>query len=318
MPDAGDSKVTVKVKYVAQQVDGVTYQTMVPDAMYMLNPILDQSRILSEWQKQVTQSIAENNYEDICPENGCDDTLDISYVGGGMTDTTIFMGTIAYEGGKERSIDNLQLIEVRNGRASKVKLDTKNLKSCYFFPGQSVVVKGRENGSHTIFPDQINYDDKKLPSAPPIKVTEPIHIYVACGPFTAADDLLYETFSKILKYYEKQRPNVIILIGPFLDEEHALISDVVLAETYQDYFEKLLSGFMDGIDINTQVLVVSSYRDAHAEPVYPTHQYRHSKNYQNLKFCSDPTVVSINGVTAGITSTDVFSHLSQTEIVRYI
>lgn len=42
------------------------------------------------------------------------------------------------------------------------------------------------------------------------------------------------------RYALNQRPDVLILIGPFVDQQHNLITDGTLMETYLSHFEKLM------------------------------------------------------------------------------
>lgn len=52
--------------------------------------------------------------------------------------------------------------------------------------------------------------------------------------------------------------------------------------------------------------------------VYPTHPYTTRQTYKNLRFLSDPSTIKINGVTIGISSTDILSHISEAELVKYV
>lgn len=62
------------------------------------------------------------------------------------------------------------------------------------------------------------------------------------------------------------------------------------------------------------VLVISSSQDAHGTTIYPTHPYCLRSHYKNLRFLPDPCTVKINGVTVGISSTDIFSHILDAEL----
>lgn len=66
------------------------------------------------------------------------------------------------------------------------------------------------------------------------------------------------------------------------------------------------------------VLVISSSRDAHGTTIYPTHPYSLRSNYKNLRFLPDPCTVQINGVTVGISSTDIFSHILDAELSEFV
>lgn len=65
---------------------------------------------------------------------------------------------------------------------------------------------------------------------------------------------------------------------------------------------------------NTQIIIVASSNDLHHCNVYPTPPYSLSTQYQNLHFMPDPSVISINGLQIGATSTDVLFHLNKEEL----
>lgn len=66
----------------------------------------------------------------------------------------------------------------------------------------------------------------------------------------------------------------------------------------------------------TEVLIVSSSRDVISSMVYPTHPYTTRQTYKNLSFLPDPCTIEINGVTIGISATDILSHICEVELVQ--
>lgn len=64
----------------------------------------------------------------------------------------------------------------------------------------------------------------------------------------------------------------------------------------------------------TEVIIVSSQKDAHSSFVYPTYAYSSRQNYPNLHLLPDPCKITINGVAIGLSSTDILSHLQDNEI----
>jgi len=66
--------------------------------------------------------------------------------------------------------------------------------------------------------------------------------------------------------------------------------------------------------LNTQVLMVPSWHDAHHDSVYPVPPFVLRKQYAKLILAPDPCVVDIHGLVVGVTSTDVLLHLRKEEI----
>ena len=48
---------------------------------------------------------------------------------------------------------------------------------------------------------------------------------VAAGPFTQANDLLYEPLLDLLELCKRDKPHVLILMGPFLDAKSVNLQD---------------------------------------------------------------------------------------------
>lgn len=76
---------------------------------------------------------------------------------------------------------------------------------------------------------------------------ETLSIVVAAGPFTQTDNLMYQPLEDLAKYVIHCKPHVLLLTGPFVDSSHVLISDGSLAESYEDFYEKLITGFMESL-----------------------------------------------------------------------
>lgn len=72
--------------------------------------------------------------------------------------------------------------------------------------------------------------------------------------------------------------------------------------------------FLPFFRLNTQVLMIPSWRDAHHHAVYPVPPFVLRKQYAKLILAPDPCVVDIHGLVIGATSTDILLHLGKEEI----
>ncbi|XP_030564138.1 DNA polymerase alpha subunit B [Drosophila novamexicana] len=198
------------------------------------------------------------------------------------------------------------LLAVLNTDEKCLALNFSQIKSASIFPGQVVLAKGFIPRGDTFVVEEI-YTDRKLTLPPPLKVDRDVQFVVAAGPYTHNTDLFYDPLHELLKYLKEHRPDVLLLTGPFVDAEHKLVGD--LAETFDSFFEKMISGIMDVVGSSTTVLLVSCQKDAMAPAVYPTPSLALRKTYPNLHMLPDPSLVDLDGVTLGVTSTDVLDHL---------
>ena len=60
---------------------------------------------------------------------------------------------------------------------------------------------------------------------------------VAVGPFTISEDLDYAPLAALLAVCRQRRPDVLVLLGPFVDAEHPLLAQGTVDLTFEDIFE---------------------------------------------------------------------------------
>ncbi|XP_062125556.1 DNA polymerase alpha subunit B [Drosophila sulfurigaster albostrigata] len=198
------------------------------------------------------------------------------------------------------------LLAVLDTEEKLLALNFSQLKSGSIFPGQVVLAKGFIPRGDTFVVEEL-HTDRKLTPPPPLKVERELQFVVAAGPYTNSTDMCYERLHELLNYLREHRPDVLLLTGPFVEAEHKAINE--LAETFDAFFEKMIAGIMDVVGSSTSVLLISSQKDAMAAAVYPTPAYTLRKTYPNLQLLADPSLIDLDGITLGVSSTDVLDHL---------
>ncbi|XP_031640662.1 DNA polymerase alpha subunit B [Contarinia nasturtii] len=194
------------------------------------------------------------------------------------------------------------------------RLHFDRMKGFSLFPGQTVFVQGTNPRNDSFFVDEI-IGERNLTYSRTPQVTENLNIIVASGPFTSKTDLIYEPLNELLAYCKQHKPDILILLGPFLDADHPNLLDGTMKvplETH--FFETMISGIVNSVGCDTEVFIVSSSQDAHSTFIYPTAPYAHSSPYKNVTFLPDPCIIKLNGVTIGMTATDIYSHITDAEI----
>jgi len=109
---------------------------------------------------------------------------------------------------------------------------------------------------------------------------QPLLIMVAAGPFTTSENLEYEPFSDLLVLVQRDKPDVVIFTGPFVDMRHPLVKDgrtmlkeengketIVPPETvFLHKVKELLEELYDeNNSLRTQFVLLPSLDDATAE-----------------------------------------------------
>lgn len=202
--------------------------------------------------------------------------------------------------------------------ADTIELDFRNVKQYSVFSGQIVAVEGINPVGDTLYVKEI-FTRSYAPLALTPMLESRLNIFVAAGPFTPSSNIHYQALWDLMERVASDEPQILILIGPFLEYTHPEIQDNVIKDTHQELFEKILMRIMESTGRNTQVTLIASNRDIQHEPIFPTPCYtvlnrKLSQNYSNLKVMPDPCILDVAGLKIGITSVDVIKHIGKEEI----
>ncbi|XP_044746496.1 DNA polymerase alpha subunit B [Coccinella septempunctata] len=204
--------------------------------------------------------------------------------------------------------------EVNYGQCVHLNID--KVPGTALFPGQIVVVKGKMLNGDKLIAENL-YTDATCDLPPNPAVTEdPLRIIAAAGPFTLDENLNYDTMRDLLNYVSTKEPHVLILMGPFIDENHPIISKGDIAESFDVFFETLIESISVALqDTNIQIVVICSSKDVHHYKVYPTPPYKLREKYKNVKVFPDPCILRIDDLIVGATTTDIMYHIAKEEVV---
>lgn len=134
------------------------------------------------------------------------------------------------------------------------RLHFDRLKSFALFPGQTVFVQGVNPRADSFFADEI-VSDRDLTYADLPDVEENLSVIVATGPFTGQNDLAYEPLNELIAYCKQHKPDVLILLGPFLDADHSLVQNCSIRSSFQAYFDNIITDLANSIGYVSQFAV---------------------------------------------------------------
>ncbi|CAB4023880.1 DNA polymerase alpha subunit B, partial [Paramuricea clavata] len=176
--------------------------------------------------------------------------------------------------------------------------------------------------------------------------TETLSIFIAVGPFTTSESDSYEPLTDFLSQVSKEKPNLVVLMGPFVDAKNDLIEKCEIHETFQELFARKINEIGECAKrLSTKFVIIPSQRDVHHNCVYPQPPFCSKdimntlnsvinkkknqsaklaqkerddidKNISSLQFFSDPCTLDVNGFTLGMTSTDVLFQMGGEEIAH--
>nr|XP_033812159.1 DNA polymerase alpha subunit B isoform X2 [Geotrypetes seraphini] len=206
----------------------------------------------------------------------------------------------------------------------QVPVDLSELKEYSLFPGQVVVMEGINSTGRKLIVSKL-YEGVPLPFYKPTEALEdsgPQMVLVVCGPYTTSDSITYEPLRDLIDIINRDRPDVCILLGPFLDAKHEQVENCQLTVSFDDVFRQCLKMIIEGTkSSNSQLVFVPSLRDVHQEFVYPQPPFSCYEllkdDKQRVHFMSDPCTLNINNVVVGMTTTDLLFHIGAEEISSF-
>ena len=168
----------------------------------------------------------------------------------------------------------------------RVKLDISELREVSLFPGQTVVVRGNNTSGRKLVAKTIYYGEA-LPFATTNEAdvetfNSPVTVMVAAGPFhlcpiqppASADGkpplvetLQFGALADLLNVASLQKPDVLILIGPFIDSNASITK--LVCDPYDRMFNEMMEFICSGVDSATSIVIVPSTRDIVHHHVFP-------------------------------------------------
>uniref|UniRef100_A0A8C1NJ24 DNA polymerase alpha subunit B n=2 Tax=Cyprinus carpio TaxID=7962 RepID=A0A8C1NJ24_CYPCA len=207
----------------------------------------------------------------------------------------------------------LEAGQEQGGRLVPVNLS--ELKEFSLFPGQVVVMEGMNPSGEKFVATKL-YEGIPLPFYCP---SEPVMVMMACGPYTPSESLTYDPLIDLITIINKDRPDVCILFGPFVDSKHEQIEKNQVTETFENIFKRCVDSIVEGTKgSGCRLVFVPSQRDVHHHYIYPQPPFSLTNlskdDSARVTLAPDPCTLLIGNVTFGLTSTDIVFHMGAEEI----
>jgi DNA polymerase alpha subunit B len=273
---------------------------------YMFTPLDERARNLDKHLLSLQR--------DMCEMASIDETT-LQQVGVPSQDLVWVCGRIVCESAEGRI--NRQSVMLEGSRKEsagrRVHLDLSDMSGIPFslFPGQIVLVEGINSSGRKMMARRIVEGVAKpmLSSKPSLLLDyhhskhyqggQALSVVTAAGPFTTSDNLDYQPLQDLLVHVLETKPDVLILVGPFVDISQPLLSNghVVLTNDDEDggegglatqrthlasyemvFVEKVVRDCLGqmfnseddfGGHLPTNIVLVPSLLDGHHEFVFP-------------------------------------------------
>ncbi|BEI86263.1 hypothetical protein CcaverHIS002_0605500 [Cutaneotrichosporon cavernicola] len=216
----------------------------------------------------------------------------------------------------------------------KVRGGAPGVRGFGLFPGALVCVKGRNGGGNAFVVNEV----LQPPPIDPVMTQRdellnhqqgealgglPISVHVVAGPYSVDSDLLYEPLDALIDVACYERPDVLVMLGPFVDAAHPLIQagqlSVSPVELFREQVAARLARLHDASPA-TSVVLVPSVRDLISKhAAYPQAMLDREGGLGLLKkvrLLPNPGTFNINEVQIAVASPDILFHMRREEVFQ--
>lgn len=216
---------------------------------YMFDPLLEKCLISRDTLYGVAKDIYMRHFKAETPRDNdteIEPFTDLSHPNVPGPEPIKCVGRICCDNEGKLDGSSTVLVGTDEMKLRSVHLNFSRLKSYAVIPGQTVMVKGSNPRGDVLYVNQM-MTETTLNPAKHVRLSEPLSIVVASGPFTKGTDISFEPMHELVQYCQVNKPNVLIINGPFLDSNNQVIAAGELSESFASFFEKMIAGISDAI-----------------------------------------------------------------------
>mmetsp|Transcript_43202 Transcript_43202/g.78591 ORF Transcript_43202/g.78591 Transcript_43202/m.78591 type:complete len:597 (+) Transcript_43202:81-1871(+) len=146
-----------------------------------------------------------------------DEELAVGSFGETVQSEVVLVGHIVCDGLEGKLNERSLILQSSSRRGCRVHLNVAGCPRLTVFPGQLVGVVGRSGMSGDTFHARLLVPGFPLVWAPRPTLAQGLHAIVAMGPYCTRDALDFSPLDHLLEHVAARRPQVLVLLGPFLD-----------------------------------------------------------------------------------------------------
>ncbi|CAE6482270.1 unnamed protein product [Rhizoctonia solani] len=191
------------------------------------------------------------------------------------------------------------------------------------FPGMIVALKGKNGSGESFVVSEFLRIPPLLPSLKS-DIDSSLKVVIACGPYSFDSDLEYKPFATLVDNVLTERPQLLVLIGPFVDSNHSLVKTGQVDDTPVDIFRHKIANHLVQLENEIPellVVIVPSPRDLinhHVVfPQAPIERIPQLGLPKRSQLIPNPSIFSVNGIRIGVTSIDVLFHIRKDEFFKH-
>ncbi|KAF0372173.1 DNA polymerase alpha, subunit B [Gigaspora margarita] len=149
---------------------------------------------------------------------------------------------------------------------------------------------------------------------------KPLSIVIATGPYTLETGFEYEPLRELIKKMAQEKPDILILMGPFVDEDHPMIQNGEVSNTPGELFKKFitlpLAAFIKSSP-KTKIIMIPSTKDiCHEYLSFPQPPLDKAGLPKEVTCLCNPVQFRVNEILFAVSNVDLLFHLSRDETER--
>lgn len=206
------------------------------------------------------------------------------------------------------------------------------------FPGMILGIKGR-NGSGQRFVAEELLIPPPLPQPATLRselmtnqygesrlAGTPLRVMMAGGPFTPSSNMNYGPWHAFMTHVERARPDMLVLLGPFVSAKHPSIAtgklDTLPTDLFKYHISRRIARLVERSPSTVVILVPSTEDIIHTHCAYPQPFLDKSDSALGLpkrvRCLPNPSVFYVNELAIGVSTADTLGDLRREELVQRV
>lgn len=217
-----------------------------PNENYMYDTFLHKCTTAADRIFDIGQEICAKLIKDRPDEHNEELYENLSHVDVPHQNTIKCIGRICSDNDCPLDLNSTLLVGADEMKLRTIRLSFARMKTFSVFPGQTVLAQGLNPRGETLYVDDI-FTERQLNYASMPTLRENLNMVIATGPYTKQDDLDFESLNELIAYCIQNKPDVLILLGPFLDADHKCVQESTMKVSFDTYFDNLINGIMEAL-----------------------------------------------------------------------
>lgn len=212
------------------------------------------------------------------------------------------------------------------GIGQRIPLDLTHLSTYSFFPGQIVILKGKNpTGNVFIVEEILSVPELSSPVSTKAELQEyeeinknGLKVVVMSGPYSNGQNLNFKKLDEFTSTINNEiKPHVVIMNGPFIDITNESVKNGEIDAEYRnldELFKGIFTPILKKIDSKIQIILIPSIKDTSIKHCsYPQDSFDKKKFglTKNIRVYPNPTNFLINEANFAISNLDIFKDLSE-------